>query len=383
VAVARDGPFFLLGACDTADPVAVPNLEPDAEAPAPTVAADPGQDALDGGAVFILSNEAEGNAVLAFERASDGTLAPAGTFPTEGLGSGDGLNEASNTMALAAGNRLLYAVNGGSDEISMFGVKGAALSFIGKVPSGGPRPISIAVYRQLVFVLNAGRPGEPGNIAGFRIRGGGELQPLHNATRPLNPGAGSPSQIGFDPSGGLLVVTDKPSGTITTYAVQANGRTGPPQVQPSSGDTPVGFAFDGAGRLVVSEAGGAASSYEIGPAGGLFPVSASVQGVHPLCWLEIEGRFAYASGAVAITGYHIGPGGTLDLLGENGVVAFSGAGSAPRDMDIAMGYLYVHLGGDRSIGVYRIQDEGGLTPVAGGFASPVPLPTTAVGVAAY
>jgi hypothetical protein len=91
VAVARDGPFFLLGACDTADPVAVPNLEPDAEAPAPTVAADPGQDALDGGAVFILSNEAEGNAVLAFERASDGTLAPAGTFPTEGLGSGDGL----------------------------------------------------------------------------------------------------------------------------------------------------------------------------------------------------------------------------------------------------------------------------------------------------
>ena len=45
----------------------------------------------DVGAVFTLSNSAGGNAVIAFARSADGRLTPAGTFATQGNGTGAGL----------------------------------------------------------------------------------------------------------------------------------------------------------------------------------------------------------------------------------------------------------------------------------------------------
>ena len=44
-----------------------------------------------GGAVYTLTNEASGNAVAVFDRASDGSLTPDGTVPTGGNGTGAGL----------------------------------------------------------------------------------------------------------------------------------------------------------------------------------------------------------------------------------------------------------------------------------------------------
>ena len=40
------------------------------------------------GVVYALSNDPAGNAVVAFARAPDGTLSPAGSFPTGGTGTG-------------------------------------------------------------------------------------------------------------------------------------------------------------------------------------------------------------------------------------------------------------------------------------------------------
>ncbi len=42
------------------------------------------------GAVYTQTNAAAGNAVLAFDRASDGSLTPAGSYPTGDLGTGTG-----------------------------------------------------------------------------------------------------------------------------------------------------------------------------------------------------------------------------------------------------------------------------------------------------
>ena len=42
-------------------------------------------------AVYTITNAASGNAVLAFHRAANGALTPAGTFPTGGTGTGAGL----------------------------------------------------------------------------------------------------------------------------------------------------------------------------------------------------------------------------------------------------------------------------------------------------
>jgi hypothetical protein len=43
------------------------------------------------GAVYTMTNSAAGNAIEAFGRAADGSLAPAGTYPTGGDGGGAGL----------------------------------------------------------------------------------------------------------------------------------------------------------------------------------------------------------------------------------------------------------------------------------------------------
>src|SRR5260221_11964539 len=40
------------------------------------------------GAVYTMTNAPNGNAVLVFNQAADGTLTPGGTFPTGGLGTG-------------------------------------------------------------------------------------------------------------------------------------------------------------------------------------------------------------------------------------------------------------------------------------------------------
>ena len=45
----------------------------------------------DAGAVFALSNTPNGNAVLIWNRAADGTLTAAGSIPTGGSGTGAGL----------------------------------------------------------------------------------------------------------------------------------------------------------------------------------------------------------------------------------------------------------------------------------------------------
>lgn len=341
------------------------------------------------GAVFTMSDETDGNEVIAFRRNPSGRLRFVGSYPTNGTGSGDGLNGTSNPMALALGNRYLVAVNGGSDEVSLFKVRGARLELVDVIPSGGPRPISITVYKRWVYVINAGREGEPGNINGFVIAPGDQLAPLFGSTQPLNEDAGNPSQIDFNPLGTQIVITDKPSNTITTYPVNDSGIAGEPNTQHSAGTTPFGFDFDREGRLHVSEANGGAelgssmSSYLLN--GGFINL---LSGVIPTnqtaaCWVETFGAYAYTTntGSGSVTGFRINPDGTLERLDEDGITFTTGEGSQPLDMDIALRYLFVHSQGNDRIGVYRIERDGSATSVPNAAATG--LPPTAVGVAAY
>lgn len=57
------------------------------------------------GAIFTETNAAAGNAVVAFDRASNGLVTEAGTYPTGGLGTGGGLStqEPWRLMAAASG----------------------------------------------------------------------------------------------------------------------------------------------------------------------------------------------------------------------------------------------------------------------------------------
>ena len=71
------------------------------------------------GAVYALTNAPTGNEVVVWDRADDGSLTPAGSYATGGLGSGAGLGS-QGAIILSKDNRWLFAVNAGSNDISSF-----------------------------------------------------------------------------------------------------------------------------------------------------------------------------------------------------------------------------------------------------------------------
>ena len=322
--------------------------------------------------VYTMSNASSGNAVLAFEQRGD-TLIPAGSFPTQGTGSGGGLGNQGG-MVLSDDGETLFVANAGSDEVSVFRVHDNGLTLADKVSSGGVRPISIAVHEDWVYVLNAGGSGI-GNITGFVLTSRDTLKPIPGSTRPLSGPATAPAQVEFNPEGDTLVVTEKATQIIDTYTVDEDGIATGPVSQTSSGITPFGFSFNKRGILIVSEAfGGAAnasavSSYALdkGAKGALTLRSGSVPDFQSAaCWIIVtkNGKFAYTSntGSNNISSYRVGRDGTLTLLAA--VAASTGA--APIDMALRGNstFLYVLNATAHSIDVLRVdRGNGQLTPV--------------------
>ena len=113
------------------------------------------------------------------------------------------------------------------------------------------------------------------------------------------PGRGvQPVQVGFNPAGTHLYVTERRTDRITRYAIGASGTAGAPRWTKSAGAEPWGFDWTASGLLVVSEAGdhandgSSASSYRFG--GGSAPIT--VSGAVP--WLAtFSGTEALAPGA--------------------------------------------------------------------------------------
>src|SRR5438132_218855 len=92
------------------------------------------------GAVYTSTNAPTGNAVLVFDRAASGSLAPAGSFATGGTGTGGGLGN-QGAVALSDDHRLLFAVNAGSNQVTSFEVTPHGLRRADLVASGGVEPV--------------------------------------------------------------------------------------------------------------------------------------------------------------------------------------------------------------------------------------------------
>ncbi len=141
--------------------------------------------------VFVSTNANDpvrGNEVVVYHRANDGSLTVTGRFPTGGQGLGAGLGS-QGAVILSENGRWLFVVNAGSSEISVFSVQNTGLVLTDKVASGGVRPTSLTVRKNLLYVLNA---GDPGNITGFKLNNKGKLLPLADSTRWLsNNGSGA------------------------------------------------------------------------------------------------------------------------------------------------------------------------------------------------
>ena len=342
---------------------------------APAAASASHNEALSQAAVFTLTNSAAGNGVATFARSNDGTLTYAGTVPSGGLGTGANLGS-QGAIALVPDGHTLFAVNAGSDSISEFAVTNTSVSLVTTFASNGVLPISLTVQGNLLYVLNAGST----SIAGFVIDGA-TVTPLAGSTQPLL--GSNPAQIAFSPHGSQLVVTEKGTQTIDTYAVDSLGRAKPPVSSPSAGATPFGFAFDQRGRAFVSEAGGSASSYTVDDSGAHVISGAVATNQGAPCWLVVtkNGRYAYTANAAggSISGFSIASDGSLALLDPSGATASLGAGSHPLDEAVSGNsrFLYVLVDGRHTIAGYRIAEDGSLNPLGEVGA----LPAGAVGLA--
>jgi 6-phosphogluconolactonase (cycloisomerase 2 family) len=335
------------------------------------------------GAVYTLTNSPAGNAVKVFHRASNGSLTPGGEFATGGIGTGGGLG---NQGAVVLDDARLFAVNPGSDSISVLKLRRGGLELLDTEASGGDQPISLTVDDGLLYVLNAGGAG---NISGFKYSRERGLKPLRGSTRPLSASGPGPAQVSFDPKGELIVVTEKNTNLIDTYEVRHDGRTRGPSTHASSGATPFGFGFDERDHLIVSEAFGGAtdqsavSSYEIDD-GEIEPITPSALTTETAaCWIVVtdDGRFTYTTntGSGSISGYRISRKGRLSLLDSDGRTGVTGPG--PIDMALSRDsrFLYSLNSGDGTISGFRVAGDGSLTP-AGGASG---LPSGANGLSAH
>jgi 6-phosphogluconolactonase (cycloisomerase 2 family) len=333
-----------------------------------------------------MSNATAGNMVLVFDRLADGRLVPAGMVGTGGTGTGGGLGNQGGLM-LSRNERWLFAVNAGSNSVSVFEVRRRGLRLADVEGTGGLQPVSVTEHRGLVYVLNAGTD----NITGFRLSRDGQLEPLAGSTQPLSGAGTGPAQVSFSPGGEVLVVTEKATSKITTFRIDRDGLPSLPQVQDSNGQTPFGFAFGKRDQLFVSEAFGGApdvsatSSYEVDPLGILATISPSV-GTNQTanCWVVVtpNGRFAYVTntGSGSISGYRIGFDGEIALLDADGRTGVTGDGSGPIDLALTDNgrFLYSLNSGTNTIGAFRVQGDGSLAPLP--FAAG--LPAGANGLAA-
>lgn len=329
------------------------------------------------GAVFALTNSPAGNAVLVYDRAADGSLTPAGTYATGGTGTGAGLGS-QGAVIVSDDHRLLFAVNAGSNSVSVFRIRPDSLELVDTAPSGGPMPTSVAYRAGLLYVLNA---GVPNSVTGFTVSSKGLLSPLPGSERPLSAASTAPAQVAFSDDGSTLIVTERATNIIDTYAIDGSGYLSGPFVHPSAGPTPFGFAVGKRNTLLVSEAGtgGGASSYIVGSDGLLTPVSAAVMtGQRAACWTVItrNGRFGYVSNAGTgnISGFAIGHDGSASLLDAGGVTAVIGGN--PTDMALShdSAFLYARVAAQGEIAIFRIASDGALVPQA-------PLSGTPAGLA--
>jgi len=425
------------------------------------------------GAVYAMTNALGNNQVLVYSRSSFGTLSstPIQTISTQGGGSGLQLSAVDNlgsagSVQLDPSDKFLYVVNtetaaanngAGSynsdcnlGSITTFSVgAGGMLTFVGKVSSGGLYPDSLAVRQtttttgqtpgtaDLVYVLNAGGPGNCGstmgpNVTGMVVNNQGLMTTL-GSSQPIAPGPNSggtgvncaltglgpqttfgcglnppafvrsPAQVRFTPDGAQVIVTVKGTNSIYAFPVQFDGTLGSPQVTQAPGPalpTYFGFTFDQNNHMLVTEtfgaatavptgAAGAVSSFYVQTPGTLSQVSADVGDLGTAaCWIlldKLSGKYAYVSNNLSntISSYTVKADGTVTLL-----AAVAAPVRGPNDLagavENGVSFIYVVNAGNNTIEAFQINSDGSL-----GFLVPFDISTgfpagsAPQGIAAY
>ena len=349
------------------------------------------------GAVFAMTNVTAGNRIVVYSRANDGTLTRVDSVPTGGLGIGVD-TDTQGALRLSSDNRFLYAVNPGSDDVTVFAVDGTHLSFVQKI-FAGDQPLSLTLSGNLLYVLNGSVAGN--GIRGFTVASNGTLTPLPDSFRALSSPIAVPGEVKFSPDGRIILVPHKttntllsPQNAIDAFTVGTDGYASAMPIRNASfGLRPFSLAFRNDGRLVVVEAFNAApgmsaaSSYQLNPNGTLSVISGSVpSGQTDICWVVItnDGRYAFTAnfGSGTISSYGFDAAGVLTILHPN--LAFLGAMSQPVDLSLSADgrFLYSLLRGTGGVAAFRVESNGIIAPL-GIVVGGLPVADGASGLAAY
>ncbi len=320
--------------------------------------------------VFVQSDNTAGNTVVAYDRSADGSLHQAGVYQTGGDGgvlTGSVVDHLASQGSLAydRAHGLLYAVNAGSDTVTVFGVHGDRLTRRQVIGSGGTFPVSIALHGSVLYVLNA-RDG--GSVQGY-VRVGDTLVRVPAWHRSLDLDATqtpefthTPGQVAFTPDGRHLIVTTKANGSnIDVFAVNAfGGLSAAAVVNADPGAVPFAVSFDAGGHAAVAEAGtNAVATFTVNGDGTLTLIDREGTGQAATCWIVGSGSTFYTSnaGSASLSGYRDGGDGTLTALGNTATDAGTVDAAASSDGR----YLYVQAGANGIVDGYRIGSDGTLT----------------------
>jgi 6-phosphogluconolactonase len=344
---------------------------------------EPTNDTASAGAVYVQTNAAP-NEVIAFRRATDGSLDLIGSVATGGEGDGSPHLQSQGSVTLTGDGQYLLVTNAASDDLSVFSVAAdGSIELLECVPTGST-PRSVDERHGLVIVLNTGEPG----LVSFRLNAEG-IERVEGGYQPLDPSDADPAQVAFSPDGSMVVITQRGTDSIVTYELTAEGTFGDSSKIASEGPTPYGFAFTSGGTLIVTEAFGAekgaaaASSYAIEDGSLAVRTSSVGNGRSEICWAVVtpDDQFAFTTNFAdgAVSRYAISSDGTLSLEDATAGVAVDGMPEL-RDEDITCDgrYLYaIDADGGRIYG-WLVEAEGALEPVG----SWDELPETVAGLAA-
>jgi 6-phosphogluconolactonase (cycloisomerase 2 family) len=322
-----------------------------------------------GNAVFVQTDNTTANQVVVYDRASNGALTQAGTYNTDGLGGqleGSQVDHLASqgSLTLDRESGLLYAVNAGSNTISVFAVLGDRLALRQVLGSGGTFPVSVAAANGLVYVLNA---KEGGSVQGFAVDAGRLTAiPGSNRALGLNPTATpqfttTPGQVAFSPNGGQLIVTTKANGDdIDVFSVSSGLLSATPVVNPEPGTVPFGIAFDNHGNLVIAESAGAIASFQLNENGTVEQLDAVQSGQAATCWVVGVGNHFFTSnpGSSSLSAFQSSNGGQLlTPLGNTE----TDPGTVDATITGAGRFLYVQAGGPGNVDEYALTASGSLT----------------------
>ena len=190
--------------------------------------------------VYVESNNPACNTILAYHRSKDGslTMLSGSPFATGGLGISPttdlGPFDSDGNIITNPEHTLLFAVNGGSDSISVFDIadSGALTPVPGSpFPSGGSNPVGLGLKGDLLCVVNkSNNPDHPArylpNYTTFRVNPRGRLIAIPRAAISEDMGA-DPTQALPSPLGNLVFGCDFLGGALRSFGIASNGRLAP------------------------------------------------------------------------------------------------------------------------------------------------------------